>query len=82
MNRKAEKERDENGSVTEILDGGVNGVAAEEEEVNEPGSNTATAAGDADEFGFLGGRRHLWIEKNLALPFTSLLVVTVDLKRE
>lgn len=35
----------------------MNGVATEEEEMNKPGSDTATAAGDADKFWLLD-RRH------------------------
>lgn len=34
--------------VTEILDGGVNGVAAAEKEMDEPGTDASTAAGDAN----------------------------------
>lgn len=41
--------------LTEILNGGVDGVAAEEKEVNEPGSDTATGAGDTNKFRILGG---------------------------
>lgn len=33
---------------TEVSDGGMNGIAAVEEETDEPGSDEATPAGNAD----------------------------------
>lgn len=43
---------------TEVLDGGVDGVAAEEEELDEVGADEAAAAGDANGFLRLHLRSH------------------------
>lgn len=60
----------------------MNGVAAEEEEVNEPGSDTATGAGDADQLGVVGGRHvcgeeEIWVcNGEMDLAFTSSLFLS------
>ena len=64
---------------------GVDGVAAEEKEVNEPGSDTATGAGDTNKFRILGGghdcgEENWWLDGVLTLCWAlkSMATTMID----
>ena len=74
-------------ACTEVLDGGVDGVAAVEEEADEPGADEAAAARHADEMAAAAGTLHsvvdLWPDRvplplALCKPLSFLLAMHVQ----
>ena len=62
--------------MTEMLDGGVDGVTAVEEEADEPRTDEAAAAGDTHHFSFLH-LRSLFTATQLDLYPNSLVTVVI-----